>query len=471
MDLSRHDQERALAALELIRRESEEKIRFYKPCSQKHLDFHKSDKTLRFVFGANQCGKTIAGFTELVMSACLKKHPYTGKVNPAQGRYRIFTDSFKKAEQHIIPLMKEWIPRKWLKGGNWSDSYNDRYHMLRGANDTYIDILTYDQDYAATESVTIDGIWADEEMPEPFFSGSLPRLLVRKGRLWLTVTPLHNMTWAMKFWNKTDDQDIDVFKFGFNDNPYLSEDRKRMMIANCPEHEKAARLNGEFLEFQGLVYKELDAKVHFLDKDVQPQPYDPVICAVDPHQRKGTFVTWSFVDAHDTVTVFDELHVKGTVDEAIAAIHAKEASHAAPTQLRVIDPAANKQVSGYGADHTTLNEFQAKGMNFTLADNSQAGYNAVHEYFKYDRSRPIDALNRPACYIARGAMETWRTLTNLLWDEYKFGRNNRDPKESVKDFEKDFPDCVRYTLAMRPSNRKYSEPVDLQLKAEFYQEL
>ena len=470
MELSRQEREQALAAQELLKRHLEEKIRFYKPCSPKHIGFHSSNKPLRFVFGANRTGKSIAGLIELVMRACLAKHPFTGQPNPTNGYYRIATDSFKKAEQHIIPLLKEWVPRKWLRGGSWESAYSDRYHMLHGANGTVIDILTYDQAYGAAESVALDGMWADEEMPESFFAGSLPRLVSRKGRLWLTVTPLHNMTWAMKYWNKTGDQDVDVFKFGFDDNPYLSKEGIATLVANCPEHEKAARLNGEFLEFQGLIYKELDNKVHFIDRDVQPEPYSPVICAVDPHQRKGTFVTWAFVDPHDSVTFFDELHIKGTVDEAIKAIQAKEAGHRARTQLRIIDPAANKQVSGYGADHTTLDEFASKGMGFTLADNSGAGYNVVHEFLQYDKSRPVDSLNRPNCYFTRGAMETWRTMSNLMWDEYKFGRNNRDPKETVKDFEKDFPDCVRYTLAIRPSNHQYREPADLKLQADFYQE-
>jgi hypothetical protein len=164
------------------------------------------------------------------------------------------------------------------------------------------------------------------------------------------------------------------------------------------------------------------------------------------------------------VTFFDELHVKGTVQEAIQAIKAKEAQHGSKTLLRLIDPAADKQISGYGSDHTTLDEFTAKGMFFSLADNSKAGYNAVHEYLSYDRTQPLGPLNRPSCYFTKDVPQTWRAMTNLLWDEYKFGRDLRDPKETIKDFEKDFPDCVRYTLALRPTGRQYLEPVSLKMQ-------
>jgi phage terminase large subunit-like protein len=339
--------------------------------------------------------------------------------------------------------------------------------VLKGKNGTYIDFITYDQDYSAAESVTLDGISADEELPEKFYSGSLPRLMARNGAIWISVTPLHRMTWALKFWEKTDDPDIDVFKFGFDDNPHLDPEWKKTFIANCPENERASRIDGTFLEFSGLVYPELDSHTHFLPEPRAPQAHWPVICAVDPHQRKGTFVTWAHVDPSDSVTFFDELRVKGTVEEAIRAIREKEATHKARTQLRVIDPAANKQISGYGSDTTTLDEFIDKGMGFTLADNNRAGYNAVREYLKFDKTKPVSALNRPSAYFTKDVPQTWDAMTHLLWDEYRFGRESRDPKETVKDFAKDFPDCVRYTLALRPTSRSNDlSPVDMRFQPQ-----
>lgn len=451
------------AILELERRQREEKIQFYQPCSPKHLAFHKSEAPIRFVFGPNQCGKSIMGLVDLIFHACCRTHPFTKRANKRPGRYRIFTTDFKKAEEHIIPALKEWVPKKWLRGKSWETAFDQRYKILHGVDGTIIDILSYDQDASVAESVTLDGIWADEEMPEKFYSGSLPRLMIRNGRIWLTVTPLFKMSWAMKYWDKCDDPKIEVFKLSFNDNPHLPEDWKKTFIENCPENERASRIEGTFLEFQGRVYKELNANVHYLRESKQPLSHYPVVMAMDPHQRKGTAITWAYVDDSDAVTFFDEMEIKGTAEEVVAAIKAKEASHAAKTQLRIVDPAANKQVSGYGADLTTLMEFERAGMGFTLAYNaSEAGMNVVHQYLRYDKSKPIDALNRPSVYFTQDVPKTWHGMENLLWDDYKFGRDLRDPKETVKDKEKDFPDCVRYTLAIRPTTRlnRY-EPVPL----------
>lgn len=396
------------------------------------------------------------------MMACFKKHPFTGVENRHPGRYRIFTDKFQKVEEHVIPLLKEWVPKKWLLGGSWGSAYTDRYHMLKGVDGSYIDMLTYDQDYSVAESVTLDGIWADEEMPIRFYAGSLPRLMARNGKIWLTVTPLHKMSWAIQFWNKTDDANIDVFKIGFDDNPHLNAEWKQTFIDTCPEDEKAARLHGEFLEFGGLVYKELDSQVHFLKDWKVPDIFCPVVFSLDPHPRKPTVATWTMVCPNDTLVVFDEIEVAGTATQIVEAIRIREKEHRFPTQLRLIDPAANKQISGIGSSLTTLGEFENAGMGFTMADNSEAGYNAVHEYLQYDRSRKIDSMNHPRLYFTSSAVKTWQGMKDLMWDEYRFANEMRDPKERIKDYHKDFPDCVRYTVAQRPSQRGVSlDPVDL----------
>lgn len=457
---------KAKAAIELERRQREEALLWYNPCGPKHKAFHTSDKLLRFAFGGNRSGKSMLGLTELLFRACLKTHPFTKAVNPAHGRYRIFTTKFQNAEEHIIPLLKHWVPKKWLLGGSWSDAYTDRYHMLKGVNDTLIDILTYDQDTEVAASVECDGIWADEEMPEKMFAESVTRVISRKGRMWLTVTPLYNLTWAMKYWEKTNDPNVDVFKFSIHDNPHLPQKEKEAIIAMWPEHERRSRETGEFLEFGGLFYPELDSQVHFLNESRQPTYGWPVVMSMDPHQRKGTAVTWAYVDPHDDVVFFDELEIKGTADEVVKAIREKERSHKSPTQLRVIDPAANKQISGFGSDITTLREFEAKGMSFSLAYNNEAGYNVVREYLAYDKSKPLDIFNRPRCYFTADVPKTWYSMTHVLWDDRKQDSALRDPREKIRDFQKDFADNVRYTLALRPSRRhQSSEPINLNFQA------
>lgn len=455
----------AEAATELQRRYREEKLLFYSPCSDKHKQFHLSTKPIRAIFGGNRSGKSVCGLVELLFHACFKRHPYTGIENPKNAHYRIFTTKFQIAEEFIIPMLQEWVPRKWLKGGSWDSAYDSRYHILRGEQGGIIDILTYDQETSVTESVTIHGAWMDEEAPEKMFSGTIARLISVKGFLLLTVTPLYGMSWALRLWRQAGTPAVDVFRLSIHDNKYLPKDYVAQMIEQWPEQERAAREKGDFLEFSGLVYKELDDHVHFLNDWQPPAYYCPVILSVDPHPRKPTVCTWAMLTPGESLVFFDEMEISGSARDIVKAIKERERTHKYDTQMRLIDPAANKQVSGIGSSLTTLGEFENAGMGFTLADNSEAGYNVVHEYLSFDTSRPVDSLNHPRLYFTSGVPRTWQGMKELLWDEYRFGNDLRDPKERVKDFHKDFPDCVRYTVAQKPTaNSDLAEPVEFKVQ-------
>ena len=448
----------AESAQELLNRYESEKIRFYSPCSPKHLAFHSSSKLIRIVFGGNRSGKSYAGLSELLFRACFKKHPFTHEVNPIKGKYRIFVPTFKVEANFLIPLLQEYVPKRLLINKDWNDSYDSRNHILTLSTGTRIDIMSYDQETTGAASVELDGVWMDEECPERLFSETITRLISRKGKCWLTVTPLYNLTWALRYWEKSDDPNVEVFRLSIHDNKYLPEKEKQAIIANWPEHERAAREQGQFLEFSGLIYPELDNYVHLLDERTI-DPSFPVVFAMDPHQRKGTYGVWAAITPNDDIICFDELHFKGTAKECVEEIHRKECYHSARTILRVADPAINKQVSGYGSERTTEDEFRDAGMSFSYADNGSGGSNAVHEYLKFDKSKPVDSVNKPRLYFTKNCKELWHDMTHFIWDEWRHGNELRDEKERPKDYLKDFPDCVRYIVAMRPSFHSNDAPV------------
>lgn len=471
----------------VIRRYEEDKILFYKPVcgphknlcpalpcpDSKHTKFHLSNKKIRIVFGGNRAGKSTLGLAELLMLACFKKHPFRKTENRIRGRYRIFGSDFAIIEKLIIPLVKEWIPKGALKGTGktkeeaWENSWDNKYHILYLKNETMIDFMSYDQDASKSESVELDGIWADEQMPESVYSATLARLISRDGIFWMTVTPLYDISWAMKFMDSIDDS-VEVFNMTIYDNPYLSEKAIREFEASVPEHEKEARLHGRFLELQGLVYKELRPDIHLIDHD-EPKSSYPIIFSLDPHPRKPSVMNWAYVTPKNDVVFFDELEMKGVARDIVSAIRDKESQHPSKPLLRLIDPAAKAQGSdivSYGTD--TLREFEKEGLYFTLADNSDAGYNIVHEYLTWNASLPVGPLNRPQCFFTKNVPKTWYGMTHLLWDEWNFKKTTRDEKERIKEWKKDFPDVVRYVLAMRPTFRSFSgmNPIPMKLAVE-----
>ena len=441
------------------------------PCPEsKHTKFHLSDKRLRVVFGGNRSAKTFTCMKEFLFRMACVRHPLTKQPFGTYGRRgRVLAQDFSMHEKKHIPEIKEWIPVAALKHGSkaqnkaeaWEKSYDSRNHILHLINDGWIDFLTYDQDPSKGESVDLDAWFADEEIPEDWYNACNSRLITRDGIGIMGVTPLYGLTWAMRFLDQLD-PNVEVFKWGIRDNPYNSQRAIETFLSGVSPMEREARESGDFIEFKGIRYKELDRSVHVIGHKL-PQAGWPVLMAMDPHQRKGTAIVWAFVDPHDDVVFFDELEISGTVAEVIAAIKAKEKEHKVVTRLRVIDPAANKQISGFGSEITTLREFQDKGMDFTLAYNNEAGYSVVEEYLHWDKQQSLSALNRPSCYFTEAVAKTWYSMTHLMWDEFKFGQG-RDPKERVKDKDKDFADCVRYVLTQKPTRRQSIEPVSLQFR-------
>jgi phage terminase large subunit-like protein len=439
------------------------------PCPEsKHMKFHTSKVRNRVVFGGNRSSKTFTCMKELVMRMCYVTHPITKEPLRVGDRHgRILAQDYSIHEKKHIPDLYEWIPKAALKYGKteetkqaaWDRSYDGRNHLLHLVHKSWIDFQTYEQDSSKLESVDLDVWFADEEIPEEHYSACNARLVTRGGVGILGVTPLYSLTWAMKFLDEVSPT-VEVFKWGIRDNPHNTEKSIQEFLAGVPELEREARENGDFIEAKGLRYKELDRSLHLIASK-QPEPYYPVIMAMDPHQRKGTAITWAFVDPRDNVVFFDELLIEGTADVVVKAIHEKEKSHKARTMLRLVDPAANKQVSGYGSQRTTLTEFQEQGMDFSYADNNDAGYSVVESYLHYDKTKAISNLNQPQVYFTSDVPLTWYGMSHLRWDEFRFN-SDRDAKERVKDKDKDFPDTVRYILITRPTFSSGSiTPVDI----------
>ncbi len=474
--------EQAKAAVELRKRYNEQRIKFYHPCCRvhgtkgcpdgfhckdsKHILFHKSTKQTRIVLGGNRSSKTFTCMKEVVFrSGCFRIHPLTREPLKIEGvRGRIGVPDFAILEKKHLEDLFHWMPKNHLREGHleshreaFDKSYDQRNHILYLKRDCMIDFISYDQDTSKGESVELDFCFADEEMPEDWYGATTARLITRNGKFWMGVTPLYGLTWGMKFLDGGN-PNVEIFQWEIWDNPYNTTQAIEAFMAETPEHERDARIYGRFMELAGLVYKELDPHVHKLS-DFVLKSYYPVVMAMDPHPRKATVITWAAVTENNDVVFFDELEIKGTAKEITSAIRAKEASHAAATTFRVIDPAARAQGSSIAFQTDTLTEFEKEGLSFALADNQDHGYNVVHERLTYDKKKAISSLNRPTCYFTQSVPLTWKGMTHLLWDDWSTKRFERDQKEKVKDKAKDFPDCVRYTLVSRPRYHTRIQPV------------
>lgn len=468
---------RALAEKEKDRQEN--RIRYYIPactlhhpkrcpvdCAHsKHLAFHQSLARSRFLFGGNSSGKTICGMTEMVMRMCFSKHPYNGLTLPHPAFHRIEFESFRNWESYYIPLLREWIPRNMLIGNSWSDAYNVKFNILRLKNGDSTDALSFDMEIGKFETATIHDIWADEKMPEDVHDANLSRVLRTDGYMWNTVTPINGMPWIMaRVWG-VDTPDTKTWVVDMDENPHITEEAKKRVLEQMSPEEREARKSGRPMQFQGIVYPEIQESIHITTK--KPEPYWPIYFCLDAHTRKAAFGCWIAVDPGEAGYVIDEMEMKGTPRELAGHIFHKEyeirrwigGGPFRGVQKRWIDLSAIVGESEIQMNYDLLSEFSKLGLSFSKPNRSNVGYTIVKNYLAYDKTRPIGSFNKPMLYFCKGRVpKTYFSMTHILYDDYKH-RQGKDPKEKVKDWGKDPADTVRYILIEKPRYQPFLKAV------------
>lgn len=461
--------------------ETENRILAYRPCcrvhhpgpcpgdclSSKHRLFHASTARNRFVFGGNSGGKSILGIAESIIHGTFNVHPFSKIALPHPANHRVTFESFRMLESYYLPLFKEWMPRSMLVGDSWSDAYNVKFSILRLKNGDMYDFMSYDIETDKFETSTLHSCWADEKIPEDKYDAILARLLRTNGYFWNTVTPINGMPWILRrVWGKNT-PDMQTWSIDMDENPYLNEDAKTRIMAEWSEEEREARKTGRPMQFQGLVYKNLEESIHITDE--KPDTHWPIYFALDAHPRKPAQMCWIAVGPGDQLLVVDELEMKGNPKELADAIFRKEYEIrkwiGGPSrvykgvQRRLIDLSAITLDSDIQDNYDLLSEFRKVGLPFTQANRSGIGYTAVSTHLHYEKSQPVGPFNQPMLKFCRGRVpNTWFSMTHLIYDDYR-QRGSRDVKEKVKDWGKDPADCVRYIVVDKPRHQMNMAPV------------
>ena len=243
------------------------------------IDFHAAGATNmeRAVIAANQTGKSTAGAAETA-AHLTGVYPdwWQGK------RFDAPTDGIAAAptneilrdtvqEQLFGKVDCENSETKDLPGTGWvpKSSIGEFGFRQCGVNNvldfvrvkhasggwSQITFRTYEQGYVKFQGVTRDFVWLDEE-PEDYkvFTESLMRILVKRGGLYMTRTPLfgasdaimHFLDGGLGIWYRT---------VTWDDAPHLDDATKAQLLASLPEHERDVRSKGIPLLGSGAVYK------------------------------------------------------------------------------------------------------------------------------------------------------------------------------------------------------------------------
>lgn len=168
--------------------------------------YHAIATNIGAVFAGNRFGKTAVGLVDDLIQVCdreaVPEHLRQFKRwDPAEHgpiRGRIAAPKFNEnIEQVVFPELKKWVPRHQLAGGGWDEAFSKQKRVLRFANGSTIQFLTFDQDVDAHAGAALHFSHFDEE-PEGekgklLWEENMTRLADYNGDFRLTMTPLFGL--------------------------------------------------------------------------------------------------------------------------------------------------------------------------------------------------------------------------------------------------------------------------------------
>lgn len=379
-------------------------------------------------------------------------------------RVRIVTES--ELVSDMGPIQTEaakWWPKgrySWTKGGK---QYNKFFYTDTGF---FGEVMTNEQALKEFEGKTNAINVFVEPPPKLIFNACIARQ--RMGGLnIMDMTPLTSSAWVKddiidKAQIVTDGKtvgksfcisaDIEENCQEHGKNGQLKHEDIQQIISRYDPDEIEARAHGKFVHLSGRVLKNFDRNVHVREFEIPDSGVSHGM-VVDPAIGKPLAILWRFVDAAKVLHYYDESpefefhNAKDSnlgVADYVSIIKAKEEGRRMDS--RILDRHfgnARRTLGGL----TLRQEFAEAGLDFedsyTMdpAAEIESGVLAMKAVLKYDKTKPVDALNRPRivihprCINLIAALERW----------------SRDPKTGkTKDEYKDFVDCFRYDVMSDP---------------------
>lgn len=359
----------------------------YEP-HDRQKQFHKSEANGRQYIGGNRSGKTTGGINEDIWWLT-GRHPFL-QLPPPPIIGRITTVDFKNGLHKIIlPQLSQWIPPSDLINGSWEDSWNGQNHTLKLANDSEVEIMSYDQELEKFAGVPRHFTHFDEEPPFDIFKECKARLVDYNGRWWMTMTPVEGMTWTFdEIWEKRSNGLVDSIQVDITDNPHLSAEAIENLLEGYDEDERKIRGRGDYIAVSGLVFKTFDPQVHMIESGIPPAEGWTHYMSLDAGFNNPTAVYWHAVEQKTgrVVTYKEHYRSEWTVEQHAKYILEVEKEllndYGIIPFLRIADPAIKQRQQTTG--HSIQIEYSKHGVNLALGSQRDinAGLDKMNNYLR-----------------------------------------------------------------------------------------
>lgn len=472
------DRRRLALLWEIQERKALDPLSFYEP-SEKQRKFHESAARFRLILGGNQSGKTTAEEAELA-AAALGFYPW--KLDGTIHTNAIRPETLPKDKRFLTgdgePIR---VPNLGMILANGNDDgvinviipklmelaapYIER--TVKGAggpivavnwkNGSQTLVRSYGKDADKFAGTTLDYLAVDEPMPEDVWTECRRGLIARCARAWFAMTPLSEPWMYDQLYTPACEGNPDYFaiKITYWDNDKRPHDDPDW-VARQTEEEAQSRLYGEFKHLSGRVYKEFDSAVHVIEPFDIPSEW-PRWQVIDPHDRRPFFVIWAAVGPDDTLYLYrewpDRPFEKMTSCDVDIDGYCRifdELEKGETIDFRIMDPKFGVQTRGMT---TVKGEFDKRKVWFdcNVVSALEVGHLKVKEYLRFDRTKPVDALNKPKMYIFSTLRNTIWCFDHYIWSE---ARGGGPAREKVREIGKDGCDAVRYLCVCEPRSHR-----------------
>ena len=403
------------------------------------------------------------------------------------------------------PRFGHWgfIPRRFLLGGDWTQSWNAQTKVLtlvdaRGQPWSTLQIISHDQDLKEYSQGAFDLIVEDEIPPEDRHRANLIRTMQLRGRVLTGGTPPDDRTLAVgAAWffdqiltpglERSNPAEVDAVVLWTEHNRTLDQAAIAAVARGLTPEQRRVTLHGEAIHLSGVIIRgftekprlwcfgcnavtvrraddacetcggwDLESYCHVWDDAdlAWPGPTDwPTLFYMDPHQARPTACAWVKVDPRDGWWVIHEAEIAGDAATVRREVEAFERAEGLDVVWRKGDPKITEQHNQFarefeGRPFTIREAFEQAGFPFEEANtNFSVAIERVEQALRPDRLTRVPRLR-----IHRDCSRMIYQVTHFTW-KVSERREGPDVRDIPSRRHSDMPALLRYLANDEPEYR------------------
>lgn len=421
------------------------------------LDRLLSKSKINGTSGGNQSGKTdvetIDGIIKATGELPNSMKEYEGQfediIRRAKNkvvRGRVTAVDNKQLHRVVLATWQKYIPKQYLKGGDWDKSYSKEFDILtlyRGKKPcATIEYLTNEQAVKSAQGNPLDWAKFDEEPDKAKWKETLMRFITSGNPdIGIAWTPTEGLTWATDLFHDgvLDGESVgnttNLFKFTPVCNPYVN---KETLIKIFDEFAKVSsydemrmRLLGDAISLSGLVYSGLFSNTHIIEpfwdelSTLRRKDY-LVLTGLDPHTVTATAMVFILID-REGIAYIDRCYFKESdTDEIKRDFWATVVSNGYRTGFSVCDKSADSSIIAFGG----RNIFEEIKRNTYYSDKRYDGINSGSLAVQYKGIPTLRTSEKFEGSVKAGI----DTIKRRLKENRLFVVNRPENQELIKSF-------------------------------------